>query len=89
MIFLEFFFLAVLGLHCCTRAFSSCSKQGLLFAAVRGLLTAEASLVVAHRLVAHRLRARRRPQAQGAPASAGAAPALGGLQGLGSGEPAQ
>ena len=40
-------FLAVLGLRCCTQAFSSCSEQGLLFIAVRGLLTAVASVVVA------------------------------------------
>ena len=42
--------LAVLGLHCCARAFSSCSERGLLFVAVRGLLTAVASLVAEHRL---------------------------------------
>ena len=30
--------------------FSSCSKQGLLFVAVRGLLIAVASLVAEHRL---------------------------------------
>ena len=47
---LFFFFLAVLGLHCCTRAFSSCSEWGLLFVAVRGLLIAVASLVVEHGL---------------------------------------
>ena len=41
--------LAVLGLHCCTRAFSNCSKQGLLFV-MRGLLIAVASLVAEHRL---------------------------------------
>ena len=40
-----FFFLAVLGLHCCMQAFSSCSERGLLFVAVHGLLTAVASLV--------------------------------------------
>ena len=28
-----FFFLATLGLHCCVRAFSSCSEQRLLFIA--------------------------------------------------------
>ena len=50
-VFLTFFFnkciyfLAVLGLRCCTRAFSSCGKQELLFLAVRGLLIAVASLV--------------------------------------------
>ena len=38
-------FLAVLGLHCCTRGFSSCSEQGLLLVVVRGLLIAVASLV--------------------------------------------
>ena len=43
-------FLAVLGLHCCLRAFSSCSKQGLLFVAVRGLLIVVASLVAEHGL---------------------------------------
>ena len=32
-------------LHCCTRAFSSCGKRGLLFVAVRGLLNVVASLV--------------------------------------------
>ena len=38
-----YLFLTVLGLHCCARAFSSCGEQGLLFIAVRGLLTAVAS----------------------------------------------
>ena len=38
-----YLFLAVLGLHCCARAFSSCGKRGLLFVAVRGLLPAVAS----------------------------------------------
>ena len=47
---LFFFFLAVLCLRCCTRAFSSCSEQGLLFVAVRGLLIAVASLVAEHGL---------------------------------------
>ena len=58
-----YLFMAVLGLHCCARAFSSCSEWGLLFIAVRRLLTAvaclcsraqalgvRASVVVAHRL---------------------------------------
>ena len=36
--------MAVLGLRCCTRAFSSCGEQGLLFLVVRGLLIAVASL---------------------------------------------
>ena len=35
--------LAVLGLHCCVQAFSSCSEQGLLFVAVQGLLIVVAS----------------------------------------------
>ena len=48
--FLSFFLLAALGLHCCARAFSSCSKQGLLFVAVRGLLIVVASLVAEHGL---------------------------------------
>ena len=43
-------FLAVLGLRCCTRAFSSCGERGLLFVAVRGLLIAVASLVAEHGL---------------------------------------
>ena len=45
-----YLFLAVLGLRCCTRAFSSCSEQGLLFVVVRGLFIAVASLVVEHGL---------------------------------------
>ena len=47
---LFYFILAVLGLHCCTRAFSSCSEQGLLFFPVHGLLIAVASLVAEHGL---------------------------------------
>ena len=43
-----YLFMAVLGLHCCTRAFSSCVERGLLLVAVRGLLIAVASLVVEH-----------------------------------------
>ena len=43
-----FFFLAALGLRCCTRAFSSCGERELLFIVVRGLLTVVASLVVEH-----------------------------------------
>ena len=45
-----FVFLAALGLHCCMQGFSSCGKWGLLFVAVRGLLTVVASLVVEHGL---------------------------------------
>ena len=43
-------FLAVLGLRCCTRAFSSCGERGLLFVAVSGLLIVVASLVADHGL---------------------------------------
>ena len=43
------FFLAVLGLCCCVRAFSSCGEQGLLFIAVCGLLIVVASPVAEHR----------------------------------------
>ena len=42
--------LAVLGLHCCARAFSSCCERGLLFVAVHRLLIAMASLVAEHGL---------------------------------------
>ena len=41
-------FLAVLGLRCYARAFSSCGERGLLFVVVRGLLIAVVSLVVEH-----------------------------------------
>ena len=44
------FFLAVLGLRCCARAFSSCGERGLLFIAVRGLLIVVASLAAEHGL---------------------------------------
>ena len=49
-VFLINLFLAVLGLRCCTQAFSSCGEQGLLFIAVRGLLIAVDSLVAEHGL---------------------------------------
>ena len=39
----DLLFLAVLGLRCCARAFSSCGERGLLFIAVHGLLIAVAS----------------------------------------------
>ena len=45
-----YLFLAVLGLHRCPQAFSSCSELGLPFTAVRGLLAAVASLVAEHGL---------------------------------------
>ena len=45
-----YLFLVALGLRCCTRAFSSCGEQGLLFVAVHRLLIAVASLVAEHGL---------------------------------------
>ena len=45
-----YLFRTVLGLRCCTRAFSSCGERGLLFVVVRGLLIAGASLVAEHGL---------------------------------------
>ena len=50
IIYLIYLFLAVLGLCCCARAFSSCGERGLLFIAVRGLFIAVASLVEEHGL---------------------------------------
>ena len=47
--------MAVLGLHFCVRAFSSCGEWGPLFIAVRGPLTVAASLVAEHRLQMRRL----------------------------------
>ena len=49
-IYLFILFLAVLGLCCCVRAFSSWGERGLLFVAVRGLLIVVASLIVEHGL---------------------------------------
>ena len=46
--------MAVLGICCCVRTFSSCGVRRLLFAAVRRLLIAVASLVAEHGLQAHR-----------------------------------
>ena len=50
-----YLFLAVLGLHFCARAFSSCGEWGPLFIAVRGPLTLVASIVAQHRLQTRRL----------------------------------
>ena len=47
-IYLFIYFLAVLGLHCCAQAFSSCGEQELLFVAVSRLLIAVASVVAEH-----------------------------------------
>ena len=38
-----YLFLAVLGVRCCKRAFSSCGERGLPFVVVHGLLIAVAS----------------------------------------------
>ena len=54
-LFIYYLFMAVLGLCFCARAFSSCSKWGPLFIAVRGPLTIAASLVAEHRLQTRRL----------------------------------
>ena len=48
--FFNYLFLAVLGLCCCERAFSSCCERGLLFVEVNSLLIAVASLVAEHGL---------------------------------------
>ena len=50
-----YLFMAVLGLHFCVRAFSSCGKCGPLFIAVRRPLTIVASPVAEHRLQTRRL----------------------------------
>ena len=52
LFFLNFIylFMAVLGLCCCMRAFSSCGEWGLLSVVVRGLLIVVATLVVEHGL---------------------------------------
>ena len=47
-IYLIYLFMAVLGLCCYARGFSSCAERGLLFVAVHGLLIVVASLVVEH-----------------------------------------
>ena len=54
-LFIYIYFLAVLGLCLCVRAFSSCSEQGPLFIVVRGPLTIVASLVAERKLQTHRL----------------------------------
>ena len=48
--YLFYLFLAAFSLYCCAWAFSSCRELELLFVAVRGLLTAVASLVAEHGL---------------------------------------
>ena len=50
-----YLFLAVLGLHCCMWAFSTCSDWGLLFIAVYGLLIVVAFLVAEHTLQVRKL----------------------------------
>ena len=53
--FIYLFILAVLGLHFCARASSSCGKRGSLITAVHGPLTIAASPVAEHRLQTRRL----------------------------------
>ena len=55
LILFIYLFLAVLGLHFCVRAFSSCGERGPLFIAVRGPLTIAASLVAEHKLQTRKL----------------------------------
>ena len=55
LILFIYLFMAVLALHFCARAFSSCGKWGPLFIAMRGPLTIAASLVAEHRLQTRRL----------------------------------
>ena len=55
LILFIYLFMAVLGLRCCARAFSSCGKWGPLFIAVRGPPTIVTSLVAEHRLQTRRL----------------------------------
>ena len=43
-------FLAVLGLHCCEQAFSSCGQVGAALLVEGGLLAVGVSLVAEHRL---------------------------------------
>ena len=50
-----YLFMAVLGLHFCARAFSSCGERGPLFIAAHGPLIIAASPVVEHRLQTCRL----------------------------------
>ena len=50
-----YLFMAVLGLHFCVRAFSSCGKWGPLFITVRGPLIIALSLIAEHRLQTRRL----------------------------------
>ena len=47
--------MAVLGLHFCARALSSCGERGPLFIAVHGPLAIAASLDAEHRLQKRRL----------------------------------
>lgn len=49
-IYVRVYFLAALGLRCCTQVFSSCSEEGLLLLVVLRLLTEAASLGSEHRL---------------------------------------
>ena len=50
-----YIFLAALGLHCCTWAFSSCREWGQVSSFTSRLLICEASLVGEHRFEVHGL----------------------------------
>ena len=54
LFFFKLFF-AVLGLHCCPRAFSNCGEQGILFVAMLELLITVASPVAGHGFLTHGL----------------------------------
>ena len=54
-------FLAALGLHCFTQAFSSCIEQRLLFIALHRFLTVVTPLVMGHGLLARGLQEFRLP----------------------------
>ena len=51
----------ILGLHCCTWAFSGCREWRLLCVVVHSSLTAAASLAAEHRFLVHKLQQLRLP----------------------------
>ena len=55
---------AILGLHCCAWAFTSCSKLGLLFRVSHGFLTVVASLIAEYSFWMHRLQQLRLPHSR-------------------------
>ena len=48
--FLNYLFMAMLGLHCCMQAFSSAARRGYSAVAMHRFLIVLASLVAEHRL---------------------------------------